>query len=94
MATKKVRAHLLIEGRVQGVSFRWWAAGNAKSLGLLGWAKNLDDGRVEAVFEGEKGNVEKMVEGCKKGSWAAKVVHVYISWEKATGEFKNFEIVA
>lgn len=90
----KVKAHVFIEGRVQGVSFRWWTAVSAKKLGLTGWVKNLDDGRVEAVFEGSKNNVKKMVEKCKKASWPAKVIHLDVSWSKATGEFKNFEVVA
>ncbi len=90
----KTRAHILIEGRVQGVSFRWWTVRSASKLGLTGWVKNLDDDRVEAVFEGLKDNVKKMVDKCNKGSWAAKVTHLDVSWEKATGEFKNFEIVA
>lgn len=94
MATKVVRARLLIGGRVRGVSFRWWTARNAKNLELVGWVKNLNDGRVEAVFEGVKPQVEKMVKKCNKGSRVARVDDVDIVWEKATGEFKNFEIMA
>ena len=94
MATKKVRVHIYIEGKVQGVFYRAWTKGQVDKLKLTGWVKNLDDGRVEAVFEGEKLKVEKMIAKCKEGSWPAKVVHIDISWEKATGEFKNFEIMA
>ncbi|MFZ5932718.1 MAG: acylphosphatase [Patescibacteria group bacterium] len=87
-----VRAHVYIEGRVQGVFYRDWARKMAESFGLVGWVRNLEDGRVEAVFEGEKETVKEMVERCKKGSLAAKVTHIDVIWEKATGESRNFQV--
>lgn len=89
-----VRAHIFIEGRVQGVSFRWWTQGNAKQLGLTGWVRNLADGRVEVVAEGEKEDIEKLIGLIKEreGPWLARVVNLDISWEEATGELNSFEI--
>lgn len=88
----EIRAHLFIEGRVQGVFFRVWTRNTAESLGLTGWVKNLANGRVEAVIEGSKDKVEEMIEKCGEGSRIAKVEHLDVIWEKATGEFDTFEI--
>lgn len=87
-----IRAHVFIEGRVQAVSYRYWTKKTALSLGLAGWARNLTDGRVEAVFEGPKKSVEEMVKKCKGGPMLAGVKHMDISWEDAAGEFDGFEI--
>lgn len=87
-----IRAHIFVEGRVQGVFYRAWTRENASKLGLTGWVKNLADGRVEAVFEGEKKKVEEMVKKCQEGSRAAKPTHVDVNMEEATGEFEGFEI--
>lgn len=63
----KARAHVFVTGVVQGVFFRSETARLAQRLGLTGWVRNLDDGRVEAVFEGEQEDVKKAVEFCKRG---------------------------
>ena len=94
-----VRAHVFIKGRVQGVFYRAWARDSAIDLGLTGWVRNLpaqaglEDGRVEVVTEGEKGQLKKLIELIKKGPPLAKVEHLDVVWEKATGEFKGFEII-
>lgn len=87
-----VRAHVYVSGRVQGVFFRSETRDEAVKHGVTGWARNLPDGRVEIVFEGEKKNVERLLEFCKRGPMLAKVAKVEISWEAYTGEFKNFKI--
>ena len=89
---ESVRAHIFIKGKVQGVFYRDWTAQKASALGLTGWVKNLEDGRVEAVFEGPKDKITEIVENCREGSVLAKVEHVDALWEKATGEFSSFEI--
>lgn len=89
---KKARAHLLISGLVQGVFFRENTRQRAENFGLKGFVRNLPNGKVEAVFEGEKEKVEKIIEWCKKGPPAAKVYNVEIKWEDFKEEFKNFEI--
>ncbi|MEK6764973.1 MAG: acylphosphatase [Planctomycetota bacterium] len=88
----KVRLHVVIEGRVQGVFFRANTREEAISLGLNGWVRNCLDGRVEAVFEGEKDKVEKILKWCEKGPLGAIVRNVEENWEQATGEFDSFSI--
>jgi acylphosphatase len=88
-----VRVHLVITGRVQGVWFRANTQKKAKGLELKGWVKNLSDGRVEAVFEGEKEKVDKIIEWCKKGPSFARVDEVKILWETPVGEFTTFTII-
>ena len=92
MENKTVRAHVFIEGRVQGVFYRVWIREQAQELGLSGWVRNLEDGRVEAVFEGPRDKLEKMVKKCYKGPQLAGIEHIDVNWEKATGEFGTFEI--
>jgi acylphosphatase len=87
-----VRAHVFVSGRVQGVFFRYETRGLAQRLGVAGWVKNRRDGRVEAVFEGEREDVEKIVEFCRKGPSGARVTDVEVRWEMPTGEFEGFTV--
>lgn len=89
---EKVRAHVIISGRVQGVFFRHHTQEMAYLLNLTGWVKNRRDGRVEAVFEGDKGKVDQMIQWCHRGPSEAKVVNVDTTWESYTGEFENFSV--
>jgi acylphosphatase len=88
----KMRAHVIISGRVQGVFFRASTAREAKTLGLTGWVRNRPDGSVEAVFEGSKEKVEEMVAWCRKGPTAAKVARVETILEKPENPFTSFEV--
>jgi acylphosphatase len=88
----KTRAHISVSGRVQGVFFRSEAQDEAVKRNVTGWVKNLPDGRVEAVLEGEKENVEKVIEFCRRGSPGARVARVDVDWQDFTGEFKSFTI--
>lgn len=88
----KARAHVFVSGRVQGVFFRWETREQALKRNVKGWVRNLPDGRVEAVFEGEKGDVERMVEFCRRGPPGAKVSNVEVEWEEYKGEHEDFEI--
>ncbi|MGQ9720296.1 MAG: acylphosphatase [Candidatus Jordarchaeum sp.] len=88
----KVRAHVFVSGRVQGVFFRSDTKDEADKRGVNGWVRNLGDGRVEAVFEGDKNKVEEMIQWCKRGPPAAKVTGLNVSFGEYTGEFKNFSI--
>ena len=88
-----MRAHVYISGRVQGVFFRYETRDKAARHNVTGWARNLSDGRVEAVFEGEKENVERLIEFCRRGPPGAHVTKVEVTRETYTGEFKNFEIL-
>ncbi|MFZ3058454.1 MAG: acylphosphatase [Candidatus Methanoperedens sp.] len=84
------RVHVFVSGKVQGVFFRSGTRDKADELGLSGWVRNLQDGRVEAVFEGEEGMVEKMVEWCRKGPEYARVTGVKVIPEPYMGEFSGF----
>ena len=90
--SKNIRAHLFIKGRVQRVFFRLTTRKKAQGIGVFGWIRNLPDGRVEAVYEGEKEKVEKMIEWSKKGPLLARVDDVEITWEQYQEEFNDFEI--
>jgi acylphosphatase len=57
---------------------------------VYGWVRNLYDGRVEAIFEGEKENVDRMIEFCKKGPLGAEVTSVEVDYTKWVGEFQEF----
>jgi acylphosphatase len=92
-AMERVRAHVIIEGRVQGVFFRHHTHEKAQELGVTGWVKNSRDGRVEAVFEGEKASVERIVQWCHRGPFEARVTEVTVTWEDPQGEFDLFAIV-
>lgn len=89
----QTRVHLLVSGRVQGVFFRQKTRQQARSLGVNGWVRNLDDGRVEAIFEGETSAVESLVEFCSKGPNGALVTDVSVDWEPFKDEFRSFDIV-
>ena len=88
----KAGAHVYISGRVQGVFFRSETQDEAIRHNVTGWVRNLPDGRVEAVFQGEKDRVDILIEFCKRGPPGAKVAKVDVAWENYTGEFKTFNI--
>jgi len=83
---------VFISGFVQGVFFRETTKNRADSLNVRGWVTNREDGRVEAVFEGEEQEVKRMVEFCKQGTSRATVTNVVIRWEDYVGEFDSFEV--
>jgi len=89
---ENVRVHILVSGQVQGVFFRAETREKALDLGLTGWVRNLSDGRLEAVFEGEKPKVGAMLEWAKKGPPGAIVNDLELIWEEYKAEFANFEI--
>jgi acylphosphatase len=80
-----VRVRVLVGGRVQGVFFRATCTERARELGLGGWVRNRSDGRVEAVFEGDRDDVDAMVEWCRRGPQGALVDGVEIEPEVPTG---------
>ncbi len=86
------RAHIFIEGRVQGVGFRHFTQLNAEEVGVHGWVKNLPDGRVEAVLEGPIDHLDEMIDRLEQGPGASRVDHIDVEVEEATGEFSSFEV--
>jgi len=87
------RCHIFITGIVQGVAFRAWTRQTAQSLALTGWVKNLADGGVEAVFEGEAGRVKDMERRCAEGPPLARVKNTTVRMEEYRGEYADFKIL-
>lgn len=90
-----VRAHVFISGRVQGVFYRMYTRKEAEALDISGWVRNLSDGRVEAVFEGQKERVNEMIAWCWSGSPSSNVFDVEVNWEEIEGlnEFQVYSTV-
>jgi len=86
------RIHVYISGRVQGVAFRARAHREATRLGLGGWVRNLQDGRVEAVFEGSDEKIQEMLGWCRQGPRGALVEDVEVIEKAYTGAFLDFTI--
>jgi acylphosphatase len=89
---EKIRAHVYVDGLVQGVFFRASTRSAAIRQGVTGWVRNLYDGRVEAVFEGEADKVAAMVKYCEIGPPGARVRDCEVLWEKYSGEFTGFAV--
>ena len=88
----KLRLHVFISGRVQGVFFRAETLKHATKLGVNGWVRNTADGRVEAVFEGDSSVVEQMLGFCNRGPMGAHVDNVEVEREDFRREFSGFGI--
>lgn len=88
----KIRAHVIFRGRVQGVFFRAHTKEKADELQVTGRVRNLFDGSVEAIFEGEKENVEEVINWCKFNQPYAEVEFADVKYETYKGEFKGFEV--
>ena len=90
--TETKRVHVIVEGRVQGVFFRAYTRKEAIRLGLAGWVRNRHDGSVEALVEGDKTAVERMLDWFQQGSPHSKVAKVDVTEESPVGETGTFEI--
>jgi len=86
-----VKAHVYFSGHVQGVFFRAFTRENAIKLGVNGWVRNLPDGRVEAVFEGPRDKVEKLIYLCRYRHPYARVDEVKIEYGEPEG-YQNFRV--
>ena len=87
-----VRLHALVEGRVQGVGFRYFVQEKAIINGLVGWVRNRWDRSVEVVAEGKRAELDILLNELKRGPRASLVSNVKPSWQPATGEFGGFHI--
>ena len=88
-----VRAHVWVKGRVQGVGFRAHVEYSARMVGgVTGWVRNVGYDTVEAVAEGERGNVERFIEMMKQGPSVSRVDESKVEWEDVTGEFQVFGV--
>ena len=90
---KHKRYHVYISGRVQGVCFRGNAVRISRTFGVTGWVRNLPDGRVEALFEGDKRVVENMLAWCRQGPPYAYVARVEVEWQAYVGDQTDFRVV-
>jgi acylphosphatase len=90
--SNKNQVKVIVSGRVQGVFFRAHTKETANSLGLKGYVKNLANGDVEAVFEGEKSALTQMIAWCGKGPEAARVDTIRSEQTPTVSGFKTFEI--
>ncbi|HEY6534369.1 MAG TPA: acylphosphatase [Candidatus Nitrosocosmicus sp.] len=91
--TEYLRLHVFISGKVQGVYFRQNTATQAQELNVSGWVRNLKDGRVETIFEGEKPGVNKLLDWCYSGPKNAIVSNIEIVNENFKNEYSSFEIL-
>ena len=92
MSEKKVRVHVIISGKVQGVFFRAETLKAATYYNITGWVQNKKDGTVEAVFEGKEQDIVLILEWCKTGSPHSKVKNIDINWDTYQGKFSDFKI--
>ncbi len=86
------RAHLYYSGRVQGVGFRYTAERLALEAGVVGWVKNMPDGRVEILCEGSKENIELLISGIRESMLGPHIKRCTCDWEKPTQEFTDFRV--
>ena len=86
------RIHISVNGRVQGVFFRQSTRVMAIKNNVTGWVRNLDDGRVEIVAEGEESNINALADWCKTGPANSRVDEFELLDESPTKDFENFEV--
>ena len=86
------RAHIILHGRVQNVSFRYNTKIKAIINGLKGWVKNNSDGTVEIIADGDKEKIKRFISWCNKGPFMASVEDMEVQWLNYKDEFKTFSV--
>lgn len=86
------QVHILVSGMVQGVFFRYSTVRQARELGLTGWVRNLSDGRVEILAQGEKKKLEELLSWSRRGPSGSRVSGIEFFWEEAKLTFTSFKI--
>jgi acylphosphatase len=86
------RLHVVVEGHVQGVGFRYYVTEKADLLDITGWVRNTSTGDVEVVAEGPRGILEDLLNYIQHGPRGAYVTNLKSDWESPTGEFSRFEV--
>ncbi len=87
-----VEAHVFISGRVQGVFYRASTRDKAVELGLSGWVRNLPDGRVEALFQGDEEKVKEMIAWCERGPSYSSVSNIDVEFGEVSDLMQGFEV--
>ncbi|MBI4257570.1 MAG: acylphosphatase [Thaumarchaeota archaeon] len=90
---EKSRLHIYVSGRVQGIGYRSYVKRRAQDLGVNGWVKNLSDGRVEVLAEGDADKVEQLLEICSRGPPLAKVSNVEVRREQPKSDLMAFAVL-
>ncbi len=89
-----MQVHVFISGSVQGVGYRFFVKSWARKFGVVGRVWNLDDGRVEGVFQGDEKSIKSLVEKCRKGPFLAEVKNVEVNWEEVKDGYGDFKVVS
>jgi acylphosphatase len=84
--------HATVQGDVQGVGFRAFVLDNALRLGLTGWVRNRDNGDVEVWAEGDRADLDKLLDQLRKGPRASHVINVNFKWDSASGKYSRFNV--
>jgi acylphosphatase len=92
MADERARLEAVVHGRVQGVGFRYFILDIASDLGLSGWVANERDGCVRCEAEGNRADLERLLELLERGPSGSRVTKVDRSWSEATGRFAEFHV--
>jgi acylphosphatase len=90
---ERARLHAIIEGRVQGVGFRFYVIQKAEALQLTGWVRNRWDDTVEIVAEGDRQILDKFLGDLRKGSRSSFVSNIKVNWLEASGDFQRFMVL-
>ena len=88
----EANVHIVVEGLVQGVGFRWYVARKAQVMGLAGYVRNLYDGNVEIEAEGDRSLLEELIGDVKVGPRSAQVTNLRIEWQEPRRDATHFEI--
>jgi acylphosphatase len=89
---EKLRVHIWVKGRVQGVGFRSHVEYNALQIGVFGWVRNIGNDSVETVAEGTKFQVDEFIQMVKQGSRASRVNETRVEYEETTGMLEGFTV--
>ena len=90
---RKPSVYIIIKGKVQGVSFRYFTLKQAQELNIVGWVRNIPNGTVEAVAQGDKINLELFIKKLEQGSSLSRVDDVILNWEHQKKDYENFAII-
>jgi acylphosphatase len=93
MSAENFSLHVVVEGRVQGVGFRYFVLNRAQQYDLVGWVRNTRDGDVEIQAEGPRAILERLLEDVRRGPQAAVVTQASVEWDSATGAYRTFEVL-
>jgi len=88
----KIQLHARLDGHVQGVGFRYFVRQQAEALPITGWVRNISDGRVEVLAEGERDVLESFLVAIRRGPSGSTVTDVVVEWRPANGQWPKFSI--